>query len=70
MSVSTLAVTIYGHQLGQDGLYKRCSYLCFGVPIFTSRPHAKHVSVYLCIPTYHVHNNYTTYIVAMRPYFS
>jgi len=24
----------------------------------------------LCIPTYHVHNNYVTYIVAMQLYFS
>jgi len=27
-------------------------------------------SVYMCIHTYHVRNNYVTYIVAMRPYFS
>ena len=26
--------------------------------------------VSLCVPTYHVHNNYVTYIVDMRPYFS
>ena len=26
--------------------------------------------VYLCVHTYHVRNNYVTYIVAMRPYFS
>ena len=26
--------------------------------------------VYMCVRTYHVHNNYVTYIVAMRPYFS
>jgi len=26
--------------------------------------------VCLCVPTYHVLNNYVTYIVAMRPYFS
>jgi len=26
--------------------------------------------VYLCVRTYHVRNNYVTYIVAMRPYFS
>ena len=25
------------------------------------------VSVYLCVRTYHVRNNYVTYIVAMRP---
>jgi len=24
----------------------------------------------MCIRTYHVHNNYITYIVAMRPYFT
>ena len=24
----------------------------------------------LCIPTFHMHNNYIMYIVAMRPYFS
>jgi len=31
-----------------------------------------HVYIYIswCIPTYHVRNNYITYIVAMRPYFS
>jgi len=30
------------------------------------------VSIYvsLCVRTYHVHNNYITYIVAMRPYLS
>jgi len=28
------------------------------------------ISVALCVRTYHVHNNYVTYIVAMRPYFS
>ena len=28
------------------------------------------VSVYLCVRTYHVRNNYVTYIVAMRPCFS
>ena len=27
-------------------------------------------SVYMCVHTYHVRNNYVTYIVAMRPYFS
>ena len=26
--------------------------------------------VYLCVPTYHMRNNYVTYIVAMQPYFS
>ena len=26
--------------------------------------------IYLCVRTYHMHNNYITYIVAMRPYFS
>ena len=26
--------------------------------------------VYLCVRTYHMHNNYVTYIVTMRPYFS
>ena len=26
--------------------------------------------IYLCIHTYHVHNNYVTYIVALQPYFS
>jgi len=51
----------------------------------TSRPRAKCVaswsyrllcrfrvciSVALCVRTYHVRNNYVTYIVAMRPYFS
>jgi len=25
--------------------------------------------IYLCVRTYHVRNNYVTYIVAMRPYF-
>ena len=28
------------------------------------------ISVYLCVRTYHVCDNYVTYIVAMRPYFS
>jgi len=28
------------------------------------------LSVGLCIPAYHVHNNYVTYIVAMRLDFS
>jgi len=28
-----------------------------------------YVYIYLCIRTYHVRNNYVTYIVAMRPYF-
>ena len=28
------------------------------------------ISVYLCVRTYHVRDNYVTYIVAMRPYFS
>ena len=27
-------------------------------------------SVDLCVPTYHMHNNYVTYIVAMQLYFS
>ena len=27
-------------------------------------------NIYLCVRTYHVCNNYVTYIVAMRPYFS
>ena len=26
------------------------------------------ISVYLCVRTYHVRDNYVTYIVAMRPY--
>ena len=26
--------------------------------------------VYMCICTYHVRNNYVTYIVAMRPYYT
>jgi len=25
--------------------------------------------IYMCVHTYHVRNNYVTYIVAMRPYF-
>jgi len=25
--------------------------------------------LFLCVPTYHMHYNYITYIVAMRPYF-
>jgi len=29
-----------------------------------------YVYIYLCVRTYHTHNNYVTYIVAMRPYFS
>ena len=28
------------------------------------------VCIYMCVRTYHVRNNYVTYIVAMRPYFS
>jgi len=28
------------------------------------------ISVYLCVRTYHVRDNYVTYIAAMRPYFS
>jgi len=28
------------------------------------------IYVYLCICTYHMHNNYVIYIVAMRPYYS
>jgi len=28
------------------------------------------IYIYMCVHTYHVHNNYVTYIVAMRPYFS
>ena len=51
--------------------------------IFTSRPHAScaatgpkltlrflRLLVYMCVCTYHVCNNYVTYIVAMRPCFS
>ena len=51
--------------------------------IFTSRPHAScaatgpkitlrflRLLVYMCVRTYHVCNNYVTYIVAMRPCFS
>ena len=26
--------------------------------------------IYMCVRTYHVRNNYVTYIVAMRPYLS
>jgi len=29
-----------------------------------------HLYIYMCVRTYHVRNNYVTYIVAMRPYFS
>jgi len=29
-----------------------------------------YIYIYMCIRTYHVCNNYVTYIVAMRPYFS
>ena len=32
--------------------------------------HSNFVYIYLCVRTYHVRNNYVTYIVAMRPYFS
>jgi len=28
------------------------------------------ISVYLCVRTYYVRDNYVMYIVAMRPYFS
>ena len=28
------------------------------------------IYIYMCIRTYHVRNNYITYIVAMQPYFS
>jgi len=28
------------------------------------------ICVYICVHTYHVYNNYITYIVAMRSYFS
>ena len=29
-----------------------------------------YIYIYLCIRTYHVHNNYVMYIVAMRPYYT
>jgi len=29
-----------------------------------------HLYIYMCVHTYHVRNNYVTYIVAIRPYFS
>jgi len=48
--------------------------------VFNSRPCAKHVAswsfafspsvcmyLFLCIHTYHVHDNYVMYIVAVRP---
>ena len=43
---------------------------------FTSQPRAASYgyfavsAVYMCVRTYHVGNNYVTYIAAMRPYFS
>jgi len=41
-------------------------------PKITSRfPHLLvYIYIYLCVRTYHVHNNYVTYIVAMRPCLS
>ena len=39
-------------------------------PKITSRFARLFVYIYLCVCTYHVRNNYVTYIVAMRPYFS
>ena len=55
---------------------------CSGLPLsllFTSQPQAcpvgpkitlpfLHLYIYVCVCTYHVRNNYVTYIVAMRPY--
>ena len=39
-------------------------------PKITSRFARLFVYIYLCVCTYHVRNNYVTYIVAMRPWFS
>jgi len=41
-------------------------------PKITLRFPRLYVCIYICmcVRTYHVHNNYVTYIVAMQPYFS
>ena len=39
-------------------------------PKITLRFLRLYIYICMCVHTYHVHNNYVTYIVAMQPYFS
>ena len=39
-------------------------------PKITLRFPRLYIYICMCVRTYHVRNNYVTYIVAMRPYFS
>ena len=51
----------------KNGFYQLAMHFVYGQ--LALRSVCIHV-LYLHIPTYHVHNDYVTYIVAMQPYFS